>query len=136
MGRRAIASYLALFVHEAVGTSTELKDLDFLRGKTLEEKLEALRHVNNLGREVGDRWGIDSVMRWDRNAVSRFQRLLCKQADNLDWDRIRSCKNQGDGGGISLRRNFHPVRLSSSSSGIPHIITAISQQSISGSGLD
>lgn len=72
MGRRAIASYLALFVHEAVGTSTELKDLDFLRGKTLEEKLEALRHVNNLGREVGDRWGIDGVMRWDRNAVSRL----------------------------------------------------------------
>jgi len=72
LGRRAIASYLALFVHEAVGTSTELKDLDFLRGKTLEEKLEALRHVNNLGREVGDRWGIDGVMRWDRNAVSRF----------------------------------------------------------------
>lgn len=73
MGRRAIASYLALFVHEAIGTSSKLKDLDFLRGRSLEDKLEALRHVNNLGREVGGPWGIDSVMRWDRNQVSSSQ---------------------------------------------------------------
>lgn len=70
MGRRAIASYLALFVHEAIGSSSKLKDLDFLRGRSLEDKLEALRHVNNLGREVGSQWAIDSVMRWDRNQVS------------------------------------------------------------------
>lgn len=69
LGRRAIASYLALFVHEATGTSTQLRDMEFLRGRSLEEKLEALRHVNNLGREVGGRWGIESVMRWDRNQV-------------------------------------------------------------------
>jgi hypothetical protein len=69
MGRRAIASYLALFVHEVIGTSTQLKDLDFLRGRSLEEKLEALRHVNNLGREVGGPWDISNVMRWDRNHV-------------------------------------------------------------------
>jgi dsRNA-specific ribonuclease len=79
LGRRAIASYLALFVHEAIGTSTQLKDMDFLRGKTLEEKLEALRHVNNLGREVGERWGIDSVMRWDRNHVSQSFTLLASE---------------------------------------------------------
>lgn len=68
LGRRAIASYLALFVHEAVGSSSsKLKDIDFLRGRSLEEKLEALRHVNNLGREVGRPWDVQSVMRWDRN---------------------------------------------------------------------
>lgn len=44
--------------------------MDFLRGRSLEAKLEALRHVNNLGREVGERWEVDSVMRWDRNEVS------------------------------------------------------------------
>ena len=72
LGRRAIASYLALFVHEAIGTSTQLNDLDFLRGRSLEEKLEALRHVGNLGREVGGQWDIESVLRWDRNAVCRL----------------------------------------------------------------
>jgi hypothetical protein len=36
----------------------------------LEEKLEALRHVGNLGREVGGQWDIESVLRWDRNSVS------------------------------------------------------------------
>jgi hypothetical protein len=59
-----------MFVHEAIGSSTQLKDMDFLRGKSLEEKLEALRHVNNIGREVGLAWGIEGVMRWDRNQVS------------------------------------------------------------------
>lgn len=79
MGRRAIASYLALFVHEAIGTSSKLKDLEFLRGRSLEDKLEALRHVNNLGREVGGQWGIDSVMRWDRNQVSSLLTLSLSQ---------------------------------------------------------
>jgi hypothetical protein len=80
LGRRAIASYLALFVHEAIGTSTHLKDLDFLRGRSLEEKLEALRHVGNIGREVGGQWDIGNVLRFDRNNVSQSYRLtLCLQ---------------------------------------------------------
>jgi hypothetical protein len=70
MGRRAIASYLALFVHSSLPNSNTLKDVDFLRGRSLEAKLEAMRHVNNLGREVGGRWGLEEVMRWDRNQVS------------------------------------------------------------------
>jgi hypothetical protein len=88
LGRRAIASYLAIFVHEAIGTSTQLKDMDFSKGKSLEEKLEAMRHVNNIGREVGRPWGIEGVMRWDRNQVSLRSPSLMEidQADQADWD--------------------------------------------------
>lgn len=70
LGRRALASYLALFVHSSISSSRELKALDFLRGHALEDKLAAMRHLNNLGREVGERWGVGDVMRWDRNLVS------------------------------------------------------------------
>ncbi|GFZ50074.1 hypothetical protein JCM24511_07827 [Saitozyma sp. JCM 24511] len=70
LGRRALASYLALFVHSTMSSSRELQALDFLRGHALEDKLAAMRHLNNLGREVGERWGVGEVMRWDRNQTS------------------------------------------------------------------
>jgi hypothetical protein len=53
-----------------MSSSRELQALDFLRGHALEDKLAAMRHLNNLGREVGERWGVGEVMRWDRNQVS------------------------------------------------------------------
>lgn len=71
LGRRALSTYLALFVHEAYGSSGALREQgsDFLRGKELEERLTALRHVNNLGRMVGGEWRVEDVLRWDRNQV-------------------------------------------------------------------
>ena len=59
-----------MFVHSALPTSAALHTVDFLRGRGLEAKLEALRHVNNLGREVGEPWGVGDFMRWDQNPVS------------------------------------------------------------------
>jgi hypothetical protein len=62
--------------------------MDFSKGKSLEEKLEAMRHVNNIGREVGRPWGIEGVMRWDRNQVSLWSPSFAEmnQADQADWD--------------------------------------------------
>lgn len=70
LGRRAISTYLALFLHSHLRTDRGLRSADFLRGRALDEKLKAMTHVNNLGREVGSRWGVGDVMRWDRNEVS------------------------------------------------------------------
>ena len=69
LGRRALATYLALFVHSHLQSSARLRDgtVDFLRGKRLEDKLDSMRHATNLGREVGGRWGVGEVMRWDHN---------------------------------------------------------------------
>ncbi|EIW71678.1 hypothetical protein TREMEDRAFT_60601 [Tremella mesenterica DSM 1558] len=70
LGRRAISSYLTLFVHSALPTSGSLRNVDFLRGETLDKKLDNMRHVNNLGRTVGDHWHVGEVMRWDKNPTS------------------------------------------------------------------
>ena len=75
LGRRALASYLALFVHSSIMSCAELRGMDFLRGRSLENKLEAMRVEVNLGREVGTPWGVYDVMRWDRNGVSLRTRL-------------------------------------------------------------
>lgn len=69
VGRRALAAYTAMFVHSSMSTTNEVYAADFLRGKDIEGKLDALRHQNNLGRTVGDRWKIGEVMRWDNNEV-------------------------------------------------------------------
>lgn len=60
-------------MHEAYGSSGALREQgsDFLRGKELEERLTALRHVNNLGRMVGGEWRVEDVLRWDRNQVCK-----------------------------------------------------------------
>lgn len=58
-----------MFVHSNIRSSVDLVDSGFLGGKSLEEKLENLRHVVNLGREVGSRWGVGEVVRWDHNEV-------------------------------------------------------------------
>ena len=71
LGRRALATYLAMFVHSSVVSSSELRNLDFLRGRSLESKSEAMRMVQNVGREVGTHWRVGDVMRWDRNEVGR-----------------------------------------------------------------
>ncbi len=71
LGRRAIASYLAMFIHSCISSTISVRSLDFLRGKGLDGKLEEMRVVQNIGRSVGDPWRVDEVMRWDRNTVSR-----------------------------------------------------------------
>ena len=136
LGRRAIASYLALFVHEAIGTSTHLKDLEFLRGRSLEEKLEALRHVGNIGREVGGQWDIGNVLRFDRNNVSQPFPIILQEADEVDWNRIWSCKDQRNGSRVCVRRNLHAIRITSCSSSISHTTIAIFEPSVPGSGIE
>jgi hypothetical protein len=37
---------------------------------TFEEKIANLTHRTNLGREVGQQWGLEDVMRWQNNWVS------------------------------------------------------------------
>ncbi|ORY34897.1 hypothetical protein BCR39DRAFT_447387, partial [Naematelia encephala] len=72
VGRRALASYFTMFLHSALAAVSSqrglgLRDLDFLRGRSLQEKLDALRDAQNLGREVGSNWSVLDVMRWDEN---------------------------------------------------------------------
>ncbi|WWD20170.1 hypothetical protein CI109_104646 [Kwoniella shandongensis] len=76
IGRRALSTYLSIFVHDAflssaAGGGLKVDGTDFLRGKGLQERLDGLRHVNNLGRVLGDEWGVGQVTRWDRNETSR-----------------------------------------------------------------
>jgi len=73
VGRRAIAAYLAMFLHEAsAGSAERIRALDFVRDSDtdIEGKMDNLRHVNNLGRTVGQKWNVGSVMRFDRQEVS------------------------------------------------------------------
>ncbi|OXG17438.1 hypothetical protein C366_03528 [Cryptococcus neoformans Tu401-1] len=86
LGRRALSTYLALFVHEAYGSSGALREQgsDFLRGKELEERLTALRHVNNLGRMVGGEWRVEDVLRWDRNQTSQASGNLSVKGQTVE----------------------------------------------------
>lgn len=60
-----------MFVHSAVASSgVGVREMAFLRGKTLEKKMEDMTHVKNLGRSVGGVWGIGKVTRSDENPVS------------------------------------------------------------------
>lgn len=70
LGRRALASYLAMFLHAQVRTSEGAHALEFLKGKDIETRLADILHENNVGRWVGDRWGVQNVMRWTANQVS------------------------------------------------------------------
>ncbi|GMK53468.1 hypothetical protein CspeluHIS016_0100540 [Cutaneotrichosporon spelunceum] len=71
VGRRALAAYMAMFVHSSMPSTNAVYAADFLRGKDIAGKLDALRHQNNLGRVVGDRWQLGEVMRWDQNETGR-----------------------------------------------------------------
>ena len=74
MGRRAIKTYLAMFVHAAVASSgVGIRELGMLRGKSLEKKIEDMTHVKNLGRSVGGVCGVGKVVRSDENPVSFVQ---------------------------------------------------------------
>lgn len=70
LGRRALAGYLAMFLHAQVGTAEGARAADFLAGKDVATRLGDLLHENNVGRTVGDAWGVQDVMRWQPNPVS------------------------------------------------------------------
>lgn len=78
LGKRAMLSYLLMFIHQhALDTGrpigTELQGLSLLNTKGedvgLDEKLQNLVNLSNLGRTVGSRWGLEHVMRWQSNLV-------------------------------------------------------------------
>jgi dsRNA-specific ribonuclease len=73
LGRRAIASYLTMFLHAAMASEGQtLRSVSLLRPtESLSEKLDNMMHVVNVGRAVGRKWGLDKVTRWDGNQVSR-----------------------------------------------------------------
>ena len=80
LGKRAMLSYLLMFIHQhALDTNrpigSELEGLGLLSSNDkqieLETKLQNLVNLSNLGRTVGSRWGMEHVMRWQSNLVSR-----------------------------------------------------------------
>ncbi|KAK6908788.1 hypothetical protein I204_01927 [Kwoniella mangroviensis CBS 8886] len=76
IGRRAFQTYLSMFIHDSFFASSQqtqfkLDASDFLKGKSLEDRLDGLRDTRNLGRLVAPSWGIGEVVRWDRNETSR-----------------------------------------------------------------
>lgn len=46
-------------------------DVELGREHALEDKIANLAHKTNLGREVGQQWGLEDVMRWQNNWVSQ-----------------------------------------------------------------
>lgn len=50
-------------------------DGEFGREHAFEEKIANLTHRTNLGREVGQPWGLEDVLRWQNNWVSKVFRL-------------------------------------------------------------
>lgn len=148
LGRRALASYLAMFVHSSIATSSELRSLDFLRGRSLENKLEAMRMAQNVGREVGTPWGVYDLMRWDRNEVgSPFHvipsyifrestKLICDCVPFVDR-RSECCgKDKRDDGGSYPRRCFHSIRISCCTSDFPSTYLASSTATTTRSKVD
>lgn len=83
-------------MHEAYGSSGALREQgsDFLRGKELEERLTALRHVNNLGRMVGGEWRVEDVLRWDRNQVckSSVVSLVAEEEEGRKRKKLTTCR--------------------------------------------
>lgn len=66
LGKRAAKGYLAMLIHSRA-SSQSFGDI--------EERIENLVHLNNLGREVGSAWNVQDVMRWQSNVVSGSRRF-------------------------------------------------------------
>lgn len=83
LGRRALASYLAMFLHSQVRTAEGARKTDFLNGKDIETRLADMLHENNVGRWVGDKWGVQNVMRWTANQVGVVRgRTACLETES------------------------------------------------------
>ncbi|KAJ9102609.1 hypothetical protein QFC19_004718 [Naganishia cerealis] len=100
LGKRALVSYLMMFLHQqalvgavpstssehsSATTISEAASSSSSRSPTLtglnlsrelgaehafEDKIANLTHRTNLGREVGQQWNLEQVMRWESNWVS------------------------------------------------------------------
>lgn len=70
LGRRALQAYTGMFVHSALPSTSAARASPLFSAQALEASLEDLIHPTELGRTVGQRWHLDSVMRWDRVVVS------------------------------------------------------------------
>lgn len=69
LGKRAAKGYLAMLMHSRAAGSASTSST-VAGGGDIEERLENLVHLNNLGREVGSAWKLQDVMRWQSNVVS------------------------------------------------------------------
>lgn len=83
LGRRALASYLAMFLHSQVRTAEGARKTDFLNGKDIETRLADMLHENNVGRWVGDKWGVQNVMRWTANQVGAVRGRTAMSGDGV-----------------------------------------------------
>jgi hypothetical protein len=72
-----------MFLHRAAMQTP--RGLDGLQLGDIDERSDSLTHPLNLGREIGERWGLADVMRWSSNAP-----------DSLDPLSSGSLRIQGD----------------------------------------
>lgn len=79
IGRRALSAYLAMFVHSSLASLgvNDAHDLPSFMGhnQKLDDKLNKLRELDNLGLMVGDKWRLMHHMRWDTHNVSQCPNL-------------------------------------------------------------
>ncbi|KAL1413203.1 hypothetical protein Q8F55_000954 [Vanrija albida] len=69
VGKRALGAYTTMFLHEALHSAEGVRAAPgFIRAdeQGLEQRLEDLLHLNNIGATVGAKWGLERVMRYDR----------------------------------------------------------------------
>jgi hypothetical protein len=66
LGKRAFKAYFLMFLHRAAMQTP--RGLDGLQLGDIDERSDNLTHPLNLGREIGERWGLGDVMRWSSNA--------------------------------------------------------------------
>lgn len=62
LGKRAFAAYFLMFVHRTALAAP--RGAGGLGLGDVQARMENLAHVLNLGREIGQRWELDGVMRW------------------------------------------------------------------------
>ena len=71
LGRRAIEMWFAVFLYRTLGDARQAYGMEgFLNGRNLKDAVRLLTTVSSLGNEVGPKWGLADVVRWDRNRVS------------------------------------------------------------------
>jgi hypothetical protein len=87
IGRRALSAYLAMFLHSSFASLgvNDARDLPSFMGNSasLDDKINELRELDNLGLLVGDKWRLMHHMRWDTHNVS--YRLLLRLSQELGW---------------------------------------------------
>lgn len=95
-----------MFIHDLLtrrGVSLEMHGEGWLKNKSLERRLEDLRHVNNLGREVGERWGVGDVMRWDRNEVSYISPVSAILCGCFIREDVADLQTSREGGHVKVK---------------------------------